>query len=80
MPGQAQFSEIREMIAGPMSDAIEMAPFAGWSPTEMEYCRRISAYLGLSVETIISMARTGAKQPNSNRLGERRPFETARPR
>ena len=68
------------MMAGRMSDVIEMAPFAGWSPTEMEYSRRISAYLGLSVETIISMARTGAKQPKPNRLGERRPFETARPR
>ena len=43
----AQFSEIREMMAGRMSDVIEMAPFAGWSPTEMEYCRRISAYLAM---------------------------------
>jgi hypothetical protein len=63
-----------------MSDVIEMAPFAGWSPTEMEYCRRISAYLGLSVETIVSMARTGAIKPKPNRLGERRSFETVRPR
>ena len=68
------------MMAGRMSDVIEMAPFAGWSPTEMEYCRRISAYLGLSVETIISMSRTGANKPKSNRLGEHRSFETARPR
>jgi hypothetical protein len=68
------------MMAGRMSDVIEMAPFAGWSPAEIRYCRRVSAYLGLSVETIVSMARTGAKQPNSNRLGERRPFKTARPR
>ena len=50
MPLWAQFSEICEMMADRMSDLIEMAPFAGWSPTEMEYCRRISAYLGLSVE------------------------------
>ena len=80
MPLWAQFSEICEMMADRMSDLIEMAPFAGWSPTEMEYCRRISAYLGLSVETIVSMTRTGAKQPKSNRLGERRSFDTAPPR
>jgi hypothetical protein len=79
MPGQAQFSEIREMIAGRMSDAIEMAPFAGCSPKQMEYCRRISAYLGLSVETIVSIPRSGAIKAKEYRLDQRRVFATARP-
>ena len=68
------------MMAGRMSDMVKMAPFAVRSPGEMEYCRRISAYLGLSVETIISMTRAGPNKSKSNRLGERRVFEIARPR
>ena len=38
------------MMGGRMSDVVEIAPFLVRSPTEMEYFRRISAYLGLSVE------------------------------
>lgn len=68
------------MSPGRLSSALEAEPDASWSLPEMEYCHRISAYLGLSLETIMSMARMVPTRSRAQRDRKRGMFETVRPR
>jgi hypothetical protein len=62
-----------------MSSVIEAAPEMSGSPPELDYCERVSAYLGLSIETVMSMAKSGAIAPFERRDRKRSLLETVRP-
>jgi len=68
------------MASAPLPSTVETAPTASWSPPEMEYCHRVSAYLGLSMETMMSMVRTVPYRSKIHRDQKRGLFETARPK
>jgi hypothetical protein len=62
------------MAAGRLSYVVN-APFGSGAQPELEYCRRVSAYLGLSLETIMVMATSGsdAERRRAAGLRPRRP-------
>lgn len=68
------------MPAVRFSDAVDMVPFAKRATADLEYCRRVGAYLGLSLETVISTMIATPKKARSKGTGELGAFGTARPR
>lgn len=67
------------MASGPLSSTVGTASGAYGSEREVEYCERVSAYLGLSLETIISLVKTAPNRSKTQRNPKRSGFETARP-
>jgi len=58
-----------EMVVGRSSTANEAAIYAFRPSAELAYCQRMSAYLGLSLETTLCMLGTSAAK---SRDGDRR--------